>query len=62
PYFDSPFCLINYWQNGGFFLKSEIPDGVAVTGKPLSVSQENFVNSSNYSPGLHICCSDRKKT
>ena len=25
PYFDSPFCLINYWQNGGFFLKSEIP-------------------------------------
>lgn len=26
PYFDSPFCLINYWQNGGFFLKSEIPE------------------------------------
>lgn len=32
PYFDSPFCLINYWQNGGFFLKSEIPVNIQIFG------------------------------
>ena len=41
PYFDSPFCLINYWQNGGFFLKSEIPDvrlSDIVTNEQLSLT------------------------
>lgn len=38
PYFDSPFCLINYWQNGGFFLKSEIP------AKEVEEAQQRIVN------------------
>ena len=40
PYFDSPFCLINYWQNGGFFLKSEIPGYEQLK----QAKQENVLN------------------
>lgn len=46
PYFDSPFCLINYWQNGGFFLKSEIPVEITtnVRLKEVEEAQQRIVN------------------
>ena len=44
PYFDSPFCLINYWQNGGFFLKSEIPVDLYNTSDTRGTSQSYGLN------------------
>ena len=45
PYFDSPFCLINYWQNGGFFLKSEIPVCVLIKNFGTPAHHESNKNA-----------------
>ena len=49
PYFDSPFCLINYWQNGGFFLKSEIPDTIEKSRRLARMAHAGFAVESSSS-------------
>ena len=54
PYFDSPFCLINYWQNGGFFLKSEIPEKIRSALTVKKTSMKNVARGiENMRPSVH---------